>query len=190
MSITITSLPDGTYDETIVTTTTIESDEAIKYLVIDTDTTETSITVEYNGETVTLNIVEECRYTPVQIHFINKNGAEQVIHFFKARTDSVDVTSETFESDRGQPMLGNHQFVTYNINSKSKFKVNSGFISESMNDTIKEMLLSEKVWEFKDSLYYPVTIASKSLEFKTRQKDRLINYEFELEYAFNDINTI
>jgi len=28
------------------------------------------------------------------------------------------------------------------------------------------------------------------LEYKTRMKDRLINYEVEFEYAFNEINNI
>jgi hypothetical protein len=28
------------------------------------------------------------------------------------------------------------------------------------------------------------------LEYKTRQKDRLINYEIEFEYSFNEINNI
>ena len=30
----------------------------------------------------------------------------------------------------------------------------------------------------------------KSFEYKTRQKDRLINYEIEFENAFNEINNI
>lgn len=192
MSIIITSLPSGTYNQTITDVTTTESAEIIKYLVIDTsvDATEEEITVEYNGETVVLNLITECRYTPVQVHFINKHGAEQIMHFFKAKTDSIDIKSETFESDRGQPSLGNHQFVTYNISSKSKFKVNTGFIKEAINDTITELLHSEKVWMYKDSLYYPLTVSSKSLEWKTRVKDRLINYEIEFEYAYNNINSI
>jgi len=38
--------------------------------------------------------------------------------------------------------------------------------------------------------YIPLNVVSKSFEYKTRQKDRLINYEIEFENAFNEINNI
>ncbi len=190
--ITITSLPNGTFNQNISEGTSTDSSELVKYLYIDTndDTTEETITIEYNGETITLTLIEECRYTPVEIHFINKEGCQQIMHLFKAKTDSINISSENYESDSGQPSSGNHQFVSYNINAKSKFKVNTGFIAEVMNQTIKELMLSEKVWMYKDSVFIPLNVASKSLEWKTREKDRLINYELEFEYSFNDVNTI
>ena len=36
----------------------------------------------------------------------------------------------------------------------------------------------------------PLNVSKKSLEYKTRQNDRLINYEFEFEYAYNEINNV
>jgi hypothetical protein len=95
-----------------------------------------------------------------------------------------------FQSNRGQSNLGNHQFVNYNVEGKSSFKVNSGFVDESANEIFKQMLLSERVWQFVDENYIPLNIKSSSLEYKTRQKDRLINYEIEFEYSFNEINNI
>jgi len=43
----------------------------------------------------------------------------------------------------------------------------------------------DQVWQTS-----PLNLAGKSLEYKTRQKDRLINYEIEFDYAFNEINSI
>jgi len=66
--------------------------------------------------------------------------------------------------------------------------MNSGFVSETMNETFKQLMLSERVWSYKDGVYTPLKLGSKTLEYKSRQKDRLINYEIEFEYAFNEIN--
>ncbi len=190
---TIISYPTNTINENIVIPDTLNSNELIQYLWIDTseaDPTDERIDIVYNGETIILYLIDECRYTPIDIVFINKAGAEQIMTFFKKQVDSINVTDEMFESDRGQPSEWNHQFVRYNVNSKSKFTANTGFMPESNNETIKQLLLSEKVWRYNDPTFTPLNVSTKSEEFKTRANDRLINYEIEFEFGFNDINNV
>jgi len=151
--------------------------------------TDEYIEVVYNGVTTTLYLTDECRYTPLDIVFQNKEGTQQVLTFFKAKKESMSVTDETFESDRGQPINGKHQFVRFNVNGKSKFTVNSGFVDEDTNETFKQLFLSERIWLY-DGTFTPLNISSKQLEYKTRANDRLINYEVSFDFAFNDINTI
>lgn len=145
--------------------------------------------VDYNNESIRIDVVDECRYTPLQVHFINKEGAQQVIPFYKAQTESMSVTSEMFESDSGQPINGNHQFVKFNVNAKTTLKANTGFVDESFNEVFKQLMLSEAAWIY-DNEFIPINIKSTNLAYKTRQKDRLINYEIEFEYAFNEINNL
>jgi len=192
MAITIKSYPDFQIDETLSEPTTINSSEMVQNIWIDLTaaTTDEYLEIVYNGVTTTLIITDECRYTPLDIAFQNKEGALQFITFFKAKTESITITSESFESDRGQPIDGNHQMVTYNVQGNSKFKMNSGFVDEAMNQTFKQLFLSERVWQFDGTNYIPLKLGSKSLEYKTRMKDRLINYEVEFEYAFNEINNV
>ena len=152
--------------------------------------TDEYVEVVYNSETITLYLTDECRYDPIDIAFQNKEGALQIITFFKAKKDSMTVTDETFESDRGQPSTGKHQFIRYNVNAKSKFTVNSGFVDEDVNETIKQLFLSERIWEYDGTNYIPLNINSSNLEYKTRQNDRLINYEIGFDYAYNEINNI
>ena len=59
-----------------------------------------------------------------------------------------------------------------------------------MNDTFKQLLLSSKVWLIDGADTIPLNVKSSSLEYKTRAKDRLINYEIEFDYSFNEINSI
>ena len=139
--------------------------------------TDEYIEIVYNGVTTTLLITEECRYTPIDTAF-------------QAKSESLSVTNEEFESDRGQPQDGNHQYVRFNVQAREKFKVNSGFVKEVMNETFKQLLLSERVWMLEDDVYTPLNVASKTLEYKTRQKERLINYEIEFDFAFNEINNV
>jgi len=190
---TIISQPTNTINETIIIADSLNASELIQYLWIDTseaDPTDTTIEITYNSELITLFLIDECRFTPIDIVFVNKAGAEQIITFFKKQVDSINVTDEMFESDRGQPIEGNHQFVRFNVNSKSKFTANTGFLPESNNETIRQLLLSEKVWRYNDPTFTPLNASTKSQEFKTRQNDRLINYELEFEFGFNDINNV
>ncbi len=190
--ITVISYPNNEINYSIVDPVSTTSSEMVKNIWVDLSETITDEYVEivFNGETITLLITDECRYEPMDIAFQNKEGALQFITFFKAKTESLSVTNEEFESDRGQPLFGNHQYVTYNVQGKSKFKMSSGFVSEAMNETFKQLMLSERVWSFANNTYTPLKLGSKSLEYKTRMKDRLINYEIEFEYAFNEINNV
>jgi len=190
--ITVKSYPNLEINLSFDEPTTINSFEMVQniWVNISDAPNEEYIEIIYNGVTTTLLITDECRYTPMDICFQNKEGEMQIITFFKAKTESMSVTSESFESDRGQPINGNHQMVTYNVQANSKFKMNSGFVDEVMNETFKQLFLSERVWHFDGVNYIPLKLGSKTLEYKTRMKDRLINYEVEFEYAFNDINNI
>jgi len=189
---TVLSFPDSQIDETFVISATTTSAELVRYIFVRTllATTDEYIEITYNGVTTTFYIKDEHKYDPIDIVFQNKEGSQQIVTFFKKVVDSMEVTDEMFESDRGQPSDGNHQFVRFNVNSKSKFTVNSGFIQEELNETFTQLLVSEKVWSLDGSLLTPLNISKKSIEYKTRQNDRLINYEVEFDFAFNDINTI
>jgi len=190
--VTVKSYPANTidYSNTIAASTT--SAEMIKNIFVNVAeaTSEDYIEIVYNSQTITLLITDECRYTPVDIAFQNKEGALQFLTFFKARTDTISTTSEEYESNTGQPNLWNHQHVKYNVQGRSKFKINSGFVSEDLNETFKQLLLSEKAYHLSGGVYIPLNLETTSLEYKSRQKDRLINYEIEMSYAFNEINNI
>jgi len=190
--ITIISYPDNNINESIAEPTSIDSAEMLQniWVKVSEAGTDEYIEVTYNGETITLLITDECRYTPVDIAFQNKEGAIVFMPFFKAKIESLSTTRETFESDRGQPSTGNHQFVDFNVQGRTSYKINSGFIDENMNQIVKQLLLSERVWEYVNTEYIPIKVKSTGVEYKTRQKDRLINYEMEFEYAFNEINNI
>lgn len=189
MTITVISYPLNEIIYTLEAEDTIYSERLVKYLWVDLSEAPNDEYVEItlNGITKTLLITDECRYEPVDIAFQNKEGAMQTLTFFKARKDTVSTEKESFESSR---QIGKHQFVNYNINAKMKFTVNSGFVVEERNEAFKQLLLAERVWLLQGDVAVPINVGTSSLEFKTRQNDRLINYAIEFEHAYYENNTI
>lgn len=180
--ITIKSFPSLSMDLTIATAPTSNSNELVKYLFVKPTigaNQEEYIEIKFNEQTIFLNLTAECKYEPIDVFFQNRNGAVETLTFFKARKDSLTVKKETYSSNID---------YNYNVNSRSKFDVNSGWITEDKNTNIKQLLLSEKVFIIENGINLPLIVETKTLEYKTRVNDKLINYKIEFSYAFEDIS--
>ena len=131
----------------------------------------------------------ECRYTPVQVDFVNRWGAWQMEAFFKASTENVEMTNNQFKSNpvpfpdysTTQP-----QYKTFNTNGKRTFKVNTGWVNENYKQVIEEMLLSEMIRV--DG--FPANLKTKSIEKFKSINTKTINYTMEFEMAYDIINSI
>ena len=177
---------------------TTDSSQMVQYLWVDLKNDfpllerNDAVSLTYEGVSTTLVVEEECKYTPMSIMFQNKDGALQSFTFFKEQVDSMTVTDELFETNRGQASAGYHQFVRYNVQARSIVKASSGFIHERENRNIKQLLLSERVWLYSEEapFYSPLNIKETNVSYKTRIKERLINYIIRFEMSFNEVNNI
>lgn len=131
----------------------------------------------------------ECRYTPVQVDFVNRWGAWQMEAFFKASTEIIEMENNKFKSNpvpfpnysTTQP-----QYKTFNTNGKRSFKVNTGWVNESYKQVIEEMLLSEMI----RVNGFPANLKTKSVEKFKNINTKTINYTMEFEMAYDIINSI
>ena len=82
------------------------------------------------------------------------------------------------------------QIRQFNVTAKETIQMNTGFIDESFNEVMRQLLLTEQVWVYDGSQVKPITLDTKSLQFKTSVNDRLIQYAIDFSYAFNKINDI
>ena len=146
------------------------------------------------GVTV-LNIenIEECKYTPYKLTFINKFGAYQDIWFFKNSKLALSTNEERYKSN----IVNNGTYQTYDPqikvltkNGNQKLTLNSGFYPESNNKVFEQLFLSEKVWIEYEQKTLGVTIESKSFNYKTSVTDGVINYTIDVSFAFDTINNI
>ena len=191
LTITATSQPNSQLNETFNIGTTNDSDNKVVYLWIDlNDTTDdafvtitnTNNTTAYSSIT-TLDIVNECKYTPLDVIFQNKDGDNQIFTFFKKQEEAMSITDNHFETNRGQASVGFHQFVRHNVQGRTSLTVETGFIDEDNTEVVKQMLLSERVWMYVDAVPTPLNVVDKAFKYKTRQNDRLISYTIKFEMS-------
>lgn len=131
---------------------------------------------------------DDCLYTPIKCTFINSKGGWQFLTFFKARTDSYEVKSKGFnllaDAVDYNPLRG--QKKEFNFDLKQTVKLNTGWVDENTIELLVELLSSETILLDNE----PVTLKDKSVQKKTRLRDKMINYEMSFEYAFNLINDV
>jgi len=145
-----------------------------------------------NGTTIefTINVQEICepKYTPMTCYFINRYGGWQPITFFKAKINTFEGKSESYNllpsSIDYNPLQG--QKRVFNNDLKQKVKCNTGFVPENYSELIQDLMVSEVI--LLDNK--PVNIITSSFEEKTSLKDKNINYEIEFEYSYNLINDV
>ena len=70
--------------------------------------------------------------------------------------------------------------------------LNSGFVDEALNESFKQLMLSEEVQllDSSDDSLRAVKISDSQLKMKTSVNDKLINYTIEVEFSNNIIDDI
>lgn len=136
--------------------------------------------------------LEECKYTPVIIDFVNKYGAWQREFFFKASNDNFNVENTEYN------LMQTSQFPTtfysglegqrktFNTNAKKSIKVNTGWVAESWKEVLKQIMLSERI--LIDNK--PAKINTKSTELFKHINTKQINYSLDFEFAYDVINSV
>ena len=149
-------------------------------------------------EIVKIKTVDECKYEPYKVTFVNKYGALQDLWFFKKSVETTDVTSEQFKASVfNQDTLSyktyQHQQQAFMAQGKDRITMNTGYINDDHNAVLEELLLSEQVWYTKitdEELVIPVIPRTKTITYKTSVNDKLVDYTVEFEQAFDKINNI
>lgn len=142
---------------------------------------------------VTIDNIDECKYEPYKLTFINKFGALQDVWFFKASSLSIETTKEDFRRNTMSGLsysVSDHQYKNLFKGGREKLTINSGFYPESYNDVFRQLLLSEDCWINYKNQTLPVNISDSNKKFKTNLMDKLISYQLELDFAYDKINTI
>jgi hypothetical protein len=149
-----------------------------------------------NGEVVeVINVeeIEECKYNPYKVTFVNKYGALQDVWFFKKSSLSMKTKQESYKANivsSGSYSINNRQNYIFNKTGTESLKLNTGFYPEEYNEVFRQLSLSEEVWINYENQTLPINITSSSLNYKTRLNDKLINYTIDVEFSNDKINNI
>lgn len=166
----VKSYPNGNIDRNI------NLPVGVHLVELDNYDSEDFIVLNYNdGQELIIYIEKEIKYQTHVVDFLNKYGVWQRLFFNKKNTQSIDVDSSEYRNAFGR------EFVKYNVNGRDKLVLNTSWIPQQMNSAIQELLLSEEVY-VDNELY---NIDQKSITYKTRVNDTLINYEVQFINANN-----
>ena len=150
-------------------------------------------------EVIKIITIEECKYTPIKVTFVNKFGALQDLIFFKKSVDSTTVKGEEFKSavfDQSTLTYKTyqHQRTQFMVQGNDSIKMNTGFVNDDYNQVIEQLMLSEQVWATfvtdTQELVRPVVPKTKALTFKTSLNDNLVDYAIDFDIANDKINNI
>lgn len=149
----------------------------------------------YGAEIIThiIDVKTECRNDLINCIFKNKFGFWQKIGFNKLNKFNLDIASDDYNpfiSDFGNYNLNQHTKRSYLTNGNEKIVVNTDFIPEEYNLLFKELMLSEQIYLEQNGIVLPVNLNKKSLAYKTKLNDKLIQYSLDFEYSFKTINNI
>ena len=202
--ITVSGLDDNdTYRERVVNDGgTLEDSDCLdlflrRYNIGEVD--EVIINTDAGVEVVKINTINECKYEPYKVTFVNKYGALQDLWFFKKSVESTNVTSEQFKASIfDQSTLSyktyKHQQQAFLSQGKDRITMNTGYVNDDHNAVLEELLLSEQVWYTEitetEERVIPVIPLTKSITYKTSVNDKLANYTVDFEHAFDKINNI
>ena len=175
---------------------TIESLDCVKDFLGDVDLYGVDTIYVNDGSTVEVykvENIEECKYNPYKVTFVNKFGALQDLWFFKRSNLSLQTKEESYKANivtDGTYSINSRQKTVFNKTGIERLQLNTGFYPESYNEIFRQLTLSEEVWINYDGDTLPITVMSSSLNYKTSVNDKLINYTIDVEFANNKINNI
>ena len=179
------------------------SNQKVQYLgIAPTDGIETGDTAVIsstigNAQSITVTFKEICelKYTPVRIVFYNKYGAIQDLWASKKSTKSLSQSAETYKAniidlDTLSYSTYAHTQKRFDVQGQESISVSTSYMDESINEPVKQLLMSEQVWLEIGSDTYPVTLKTSSVQEKTSVNDKLVAYTFEFDFASGKIQNV
>ena len=120
----------------------------------DINVDEIQVSSDHGVKTIKVKEIEECKYNPYRITFKNKYGVMEDLWFFKKSVSSMSVEAEEFRAnqfkqrssggrDRDAGLVRSSK--EYGKNGTESITLNSGFVSEELNESFKQLMLSEEV---------------------------------------------
>lgn len=142
------------------------------------------------GTPIRFELECEQKYPNIRIKWKNRYGQFDFYNFNMVSRQSFTTERKTY-----QPQLGTWEGSTlsyqnydtanqaYIVDSKQGLSVNTNWLSESYNDILKQLLVSDEIyWIDEDTdKVTPITIVTQNIQFKTGVVDKLIQYQFDFQ---------
>jgi len=147
---------------------------------------------------IKITTVDECKYEPKKVTFVNRFGVLQDMFFFKKSVEKMNVKKESFKANTrnslAQFSTSSHVNRDFNLVAKESITLSSGYLSEEYNEVFRQLMLSEKVWvtNVNDTAVQvlPINVKTSDITYKTSLNNKLVEYTIEFDNSFDTINNI
>ena len=144
---------------------------------------------------VRYTLVCEPKYTPYQVSFVNRYGVADFITFFKVSTEQGTFTNDQYKRSIYQdgfttPSLQVGQFQDFNVNSRNSITMNTGWVDESYDNVIEDILMSENCAILINGSWVAANPQRGSVDYQKEVNTKNINYTLTFDVAFNERSLI
>jgi hypothetical protein len=168
--------------------------------IVNYSTTSTATSIDIDGTTIQIERIRECKYPHHRVTFVNRFGVLQDLFFFMKRINSTAVTNENYKANvlnllQATPSYSttSHVNKTFNFKGQESFTMSTGFVDESYNPYLQELMLSESIWVQKQvgaNPVIPCVLKTQNFIKKTSLNDNLVEYTLEFQPANQIINNV
>jgi hypothetical protein len=146
--------------------------------------------------------IAACKYQDSCINYINRYGGVETITFIGKKTDTLEVKRTEYNLMQDLITSGPNTYYntslgqskSFNVNGSKTFKLNTGWVTENFSNKMQDLLLTET------SLFYnqynllqqgnAIQVKTNTLKYQTHLNDKAINYEIDIDLAYNTINNV
>lgn len=191
-----------TFHTTSFTSYSGDNKDYINSINVYTNNTEDWITYTLNyqnptrGRTITYYLNDECKFDRYDLLFKNKWGVLETLLLNKKsskqlKTDSPQYLRSIVDID-GNYDIKRHTQKQYNTTGEEEWTLNTPILSEYMNETIKQAMLSDEVYlvDLSTNEVLPVIKLDDSLSYKTGLNDKVIQYTIKVKLSHKIIKNI
>ena len=147
---------------------------------------------QYNTKTYRFDVVEDCKYTPVQLAWINRLGAWDYYSFELASIESLKVKRESivtpFGNWGGAAIYDYSQFeageTIYKVEGEKEFTINSDWLEDSSFVWLQELITSKRVqYVNENGDFSPIILTDTSYSVKKEINQKLNNLQLKFKQA-------
>ena len=142
-----------------------------------------------------VDVVCEPKYTPVQVEFTNKEGVIDSLTFFKRSNRTGNFTNQSYmpqiSPDAVTPIdLTKPQYKQFLVNSTETLTLNTGWVEQSYDEVIRQLLLSERVIIYDNGTMIATNPQRGGVTYQKEINEKTINYTLSFDIAYNQLNNI
>lgn len=143
------------------------------------------------------HVICEPKYNVIDCWFINKWGAWDCFSFLKRSDESLKTSDSMYNSSIGEVVSETYTYDDtkhisrrFNTQGNKSIKVNTGFVPESFNLLLEELMVSETIYLIINDTIHPVNIDSKSRKLEKNVNKSMINYTLDFNFAYDKIQNL